>query len=140
MEKESLKARRVSFAGRQFILVAAIWLGSSTLQTASAQNSDCTYGPDTCKQGYVWREADDRDHACVRPEVRAQTRKENGLASSHRAGGGAYGPNTCKQGFVWREAFRGDVACVTPASRAQAAKDNQLVAQRRACRQSHRID
>ena len=136
MTKGSFKSTGLFvLVGGTLTLIAVIWFGSSSLQSANAQDSDCTYGPDTCKQGFVWREADERDRACVRPEVRKQTREENRLASSRLAGSGPYGPDTCKQGFVWREAFRGDVVCVTPESRAQAAKDNQLAAQRRACRQ-----
>jgi hypothetical protein len=108
--------------------------------TASAQtkttcpDDDCTFGPDTCKQGYVWREADARDTVCVTPEAREQTRRDNQLAAYRREpNGGPYGPNTCKQGYVWREAFSGDVACVTPETRTQAKRDNRLAATRRAC-------
>jgi hypothetical protein len=39
-----------------------------------------TYGPDTCRQGYVWREATPSDHVCVTPQVRAQTRADNANA------------------------------------------------------------
>ncbi len=135
MTREPFTSTRIAaLPGGTFSFIAVIWLGISSSQTATAQDSDCTYGPDTCKQGFVWREADGRDHVCVRPEAREQTREENRLASSRLAGGGAYGPNTCKQGFVWREAFQGDVVCVTPESRAQAARENQLAAERRACR------
>ena len=28
------------------------------------------YGPNTCKEGYVWREADEKDWLCVSPQVR----------------------------------------------------------------------
>jgi hypothetical protein len=80
--------------------IAVIWFGSSSLQTANAQDPDCTHGPDTCKQGFVWREADERDHICVRPEVGEHTRGENRLASLRLAGSGPSGPNTCNQGFV----------------------------------------
>jgi hypothetical protein len=136
MGKRSFKPiHSLALRGGTATLIAIIWFGSASLQTVNAQDSDCTYGPDTCKQGFVWREADERDHVCVGPEVREQTREENRLASSRLAGSGPSGPNTCKQGFVWREAFQGDVVCVTPESRAQAAGDNQRAAQRRACRQ-----
>lgn len=91
------------------------------------------YGPDTCRQGYVWREATPTDHVCVTPATRAQTRDDNGQAASRRQpGGGAYGPNTCRQGYVWREALPGDQVCVTPATRTQAARDNAIAANRRA--------
>lgn len=136
MTKASFRSTHLlALLGGTLTLFTVIWFGSASLQTANAQDSGCSYGPDTCKQGFVWREADERDLVCVRPEVREQTREENRLASSRLAGSGPYGRNTCKQGFVWREAFQGDVVCVTPESRSQAAKDNQLTAQRRACHQ-----
>ncbi|MFD9828490.1 fibronectin type III domain-containing protein [Tsukamurella tyrosinosolvens] len=94
--------------------------------------SSLPYGPDTCKQGFVWREARSSDHVCVTPSTRTATVEENRLASSRRQpGGGAYGPNTCRQGFVWREAYSGDVVCVTPASRTRAAADNAAAPSRR---------
>jgi Zn ribbon nucleic-acid-binding protein len=94
--------------------------------------SDQPYGVDTCKQGYVWREAQVNDRVCVTSAVRTQTRNENDLAASRREPtGGAYGPNTCKQGFVWREATASDPVCVTPEVRAQAADDNQQATERR---------
>jgi hypothetical protein len=84
------------------------------------------YGPDTCRQGYVWREANAEDHVCVRPSVRAQTARDNQQARYRVAPyGGAYGPDTCRQGYVWREAFSGDRVCVTPETRSQVALDNQ---------------
>jgi hypothetical protein len=90
------------------------------------------YGPDTCKQGFVWREAQPSDHICVTPQTRTQTAQENSLAATRRdPNGGAYGPDTCLQGFVWREAFSGDHVCVPPASRDQAASDNAAAASRR---------
>ncbi|WP_286508693.1 hypothetical protein [Variovorax davisae] len=116
------------------VVLAAAALGAHSPAT-EAQPAGCNYGPDTCAQGYVWREADGRDHVCVKPEIRAQTAAENRAAPTRVAGSGAYGPNTCRQGFVWREAFRGDVVCVIPEARAQAASDNAQAARRRACRQ-----
>jgi hypothetical protein len=84
-----------------------------------------TFGPNTCKPGFVWREADDFDWVCVTPGTRSQTRTDNSLAASRREpGGGPFGPDTCRQGFVWREAFPGDHVCVLPATRSQAAADN----------------
>lgn len=94
--------------------------------------SDLPYGPDTCKQGFVWREARVSDHVCVTPSTRTATAEENRLAASRRQpGGGAYGPNTCRQGFVWREAYTGDVVCVSPASRSRAWADNAAASSRR---------
>jgi hypothetical protein len=94
--------------------------------------SGLPYGPDTCKNGFVWREARPSDHVCVTPATRQTTWDENALADSRREpNGGPYGPNTCKQGFVWREAFDGDVVCVTPDRRTQAKADNAAAAERR---------
>jgi hypothetical protein len=104
------------------------------LMVSVASSYDCTYGPDTCKQGYVWREAAPNDHVCVTPEVREQARIDNSLADQRRSPtGGAFGPNTCSQGYVWRDAFPGDVVCVLPQTRAQAYQDNSQAAQRKAC-------
>lgn len=88
--------------------------------------------PPACKQGYVFREAGANDRVCVTPQVRAQTRMENGAAESRREpNGGPYGPDTCKQGYVWREAIPNDRVCVTPEGRSQAAEDNQRSTDRR---------
>jgi hypothetical protein len=88
--------------------------------------------PDTCIQGYVWREAVPGDHVCVTPATRAQATEDNQLADSRRSPtGGDFGPDTCLQGYVWREAVPGDHVCVTPGTRAQATEDNQLADSRR---------
>ena len=38
------------------------------------------YGPDTCRSGYVWREAYPGDHVCVRPWVRERAARDNARA------------------------------------------------------------
>ena len=92
-----------------------------------------TYGPDTCLQKYVWREAFPGDHVCVPPESRAQAADDKRKAKSRvQRGGGPYGPDTCQQGYVWREARPNDHVCVTPATRAQTARENSLAVSRRA--------
>ncbi len=40
--------------------------------------------PDTCKQGYVWREAIPNDRVCVTPEVRSQAAEDNQRATDRR--------------------------------------------------------
>jgi MmpS family membrane protein len=82
------------------------------------------YGPDTCIQGYVWRNARDGDTVCVTPAVRDRTAAENANPNANKDPNGANGPQSCKQGFVWREAFDGDTICVTPDERAQTKADN----------------
>jgi LGFP repeat/PAN domain len=98
---------------------------SAVLLDASAWSAD--YGPETCKAGYVWREAcSPDDHVCVVPATRTQAAQDNAQATARRQpGGGAYGPDTCKQGYVWREACgHEDHVCVVGSIRTQAAQDN----------------
>jgi hypothetical protein len=116
-----------------------IVLATATLATLGALSSPTTaaadplpYGPDTCNQGFVWREAGPGDVVCVTPAVRSTAAQDNQQAGQRVDPNGAYGPNSCKQGFVWREAFGGDVVCVVPATRSQAASDNAAAASRKA--------
>jgi hypothetical protein len=89
------------------------------------------FSPDTCKQGFVWREAVPDDRVCVTPETRSEAAKDNSEAAGRRSpNGGASGPDTCKQGFVWREATPSDHVCVPPQVRAAAAADNSAANQR----------
>ena len=91
------------------------------------------YGPDTCKQGFVWREAIQNDHVCVRPKSREAAGNDNSNAISRRLpNGGASGPDTCKQGFVWREVVPSDHVCVSPLVREQTRIENTQFAQNRA--------
>lgn len=83
------------------------------------------FGPDTCQQGFVWREAIPSDHVCVSPASRSFVTSENSLAASRRNPTGPYGSDTCKTGYVWREAFSSDRVCVSPARRAFVAKENR---------------
>ena len=122
---------------------SACWTGSKVYCCSSNTGSvrqplvgarDCAYGPDTCLQGFVWREAAPGDHVCVTPDVRQQTRIDNAQAAARRSPtGGPYGPDTCLAGFVWREAFAGDHVCVAAQTRTQAAQDNRWITVRRAC-------
>lgn len=83
------------------------------------------YGPDTCKQGLVWRGAIQNDHVCVSPASRARANNDNRNALNRREpNGGAYGPDTCKQGFVWRGVIPSDHVCVTPQVRDQTKVEN----------------
>ncbi len=88
------------------------------------------YGPDSCVNGYVWREAFQGDLVCVTPDVRTQAANDNSQASSRVDPNAAYGPDACLTGYVWREAFQGDLVCVTPDVRAQAADDNNHASER----------
>lgn len=115
-----------------------VWLAVSWLVisgAAAANAADCSYGPNTCVQGFVWRDAAPNDVVCVVPAVRDAAKADNAQAAARRdPAGGPYGPNTCLSGYVWREAFPGDVVCVTPQTRAQAAADNRAAPGRIACR------
>ena len=104
-------------------LVLIATAGAVSVGTSSASAQD--YGPETCLQGYVWREATPGDHVCVTPATRDQAWNDNTEAGARRSPvGGPYGPDTCLQGYVWREATAGDHVCVASVIRAQAADDN----------------
>lgn len=89
------------------------------------------YGPDTCQDGYVWREAFAGDHVCVLPETRQQAAIDNERASSRVDPNGAFGSKSCIAGYVWREARPGDDVCVSEATRQQVIADNAVALGRR---------
>ncbi|MEU0496034.1 hypothetical protein [Mycobacterium sp. NPDC006124] len=93
------------------------------------------YGPDTCVDGFVWREARSGDTVCVTPATRDQIAAQNANASANRDPSQASGPQSCSQGYVWREAFDGDTICVTPAVRSATLADNAAAASRKAANQ-----
>ncbi|WP_433258033.1 hypothetical protein ACQPYK_22235 [Streptosporangium sp. CA-135522] len=103
--------------------------GFAVTVPADAATADAP-GPDTCVQGFVWREARPSDLVCVTPAIRDQTTHDNNVKYT-RWVSGPYGPHTCSTGFVWREAFVGDDVCVTPAVRSQARADNAQAAGRK---------
>jgi hypothetical protein len=108
---------------------------------ADADNADApnrlytsTFGPDTCMEGYSWRNAFPDDHVCVTSNVIVQTAQDNAAAASRVDPGGAYGPDSCidGHGWVWRDAGPNDHVCVTGAVRSQAAEDNAAAEARKA--------
>ncbi len=108
-------------------IIGGVLAGSSSSPEPApepAAEPELPYGPDTCKSGYVWRDAIPGDHVCVRPNRRSTAAHENSIAGSRVNPGGSYGPNTCKVGFVWREAYAGDVVCVSGARRSQVRQEN----------------
>jgi hypothetical protein len=114
------------------LVVAVLSIAAALAAPATPAVADGDFGPDTCLNGFVWREAVPTDHVCVTPAVRSQTRQDNALAASRRSStGGPFGPDTCLSGFVWREAYSGDRVCVTPATREQARSDNANAGPRR---------
>ena len=104
-------------------ITLAVTLGA-TAPVTPAVADDFAYGPDTCRTGYVWRQAQPFDHVCVRPASRTRAAQENIVALSLIDPAGAYGPFTCIVGFVWREAYPGDAVCVTPSRRTAVAREN----------------
>jgi len=80
-----------------------------------------------CIQGFVWRQANPRDHVCVIPAAHAQTEANNTAGPKYVAVTAQGVPvGTCVEGFVWRQADPTDKVCVTPEIRAQVAADNAL--------------
>lgn len=86
----------------------------------------CPYGLDTCKAGFVWREAFSNDHVCVSPRSRQQAGDDNAQAVSRLSA-----PDTCIQGYVWREAGPRDHVCVLPETRQQTLDENNQAGVRR---------
>jgi hypothetical protein len=83
-------------------------------------------GPDTCREGYVWREAFAGDRVCVLPETRTQAAIDNERAGCRVNPHGAFGSKSCIAGYVWREARHGDDVCVSEATRQQVVADDAL--------------
>jgi hypothetical protein len=114
---------RMANAAASVMLKAAILAGTTLAVTPSAQ---AQYGPYTCANGLVWREAVPNDLVCVNSAWRQKTRDENAIGPSRRQpGGGAYGPDTCRQGYVWRETRPTDHVCVPPRSRSDNRRSNK---------------
>jgi hypothetical protein len=87
------------------LILAAVTFGGAPAVHANpeAPNPSLPYGPYTCAQSLVWREATAGDYVCVPPSVRTRAKQDNNAAASRvQPGGGAYGPDTCKPGWVWR--------------------------------------
>ncbi|WP_372407291.1 hypothetical protein [Streptomyces luteireticuli] len=124
--RSTYRTARTALAGTVMMAATAAVLAVSP--SAAAQD----FGPDTCLQGYVWREARPSDHVCVTGATRDRARYDNSQAVKRRdPGHGGYGPYACREGYVWREAFKGDMTCVEPSTRAEARRDNQLADSRK---------
>lgn len=96
-----------------------------TRTTAEPKKADPVSHTESCKQGYVWREATPGDKVCVTGAERDTANIQNRNAQANRSPtGGAYGNDTCKQGFVWREVNRDDHVCVTGQEREVAKQQN----------------
>ncbi len=106
------------------------FLGRSTCTQWQGKSFTTAAVNDTCKQGYVWREATNTDRVCVTPAVRAETWKENADRRNDDTPDRS-GAFRCKNGYVFRQAAANDRVCVTPASRDRAAEDNRQAGERR---------
>src|SRR5207245_9333267 len=121
-------AAMVRFGRTLLARAGATFVGRAASSGPPATAIAIDYGPDTCREGYVWREAcGTYDHVCVTPAARAQAAQDNAQATARREpNGGPYGAETCKPGFVWREACDpDDHVCVTPQTRSEAHDDNE---------------
>jgi Mycobacterium membrane protein len=108
----------------QLVPMSAALLLVASVAPAPGLADPLPYGPDTCIQGLVWREARTGDTVCVTPAVRDRTATENANPGSNRDPLAGSGPQSCSQGYVWREAFDGDTICVTPAERSETKAAN----------------
>jgi hypothetical protein len=116
--------------GRSLAVLGAAVTAALAIAVPALATGD--YGPDTCLEGFVWREATPADHVCVSGATRTQARADNAQAAARRnPAGGPYGRDTCLVPYVWREAVAGDHVCVTTGIRAAAVADNAQAARRR---------
>jgi hypothetical protein len=109
-------------------LIIAAGIAALAFPTAAGA---ADYGPNTCLNGYVWRQAFAGDAVCVKPATRTRAAQDNAAAASRRDPSAGYGPYGCQSGYVWREARASDQVCVTPNIRDQAKADNAAAASRR---------
>ncbi|WP_433216174.1 hypothetical protein [Microtetraspora malaysiensis] len=123
MKRTALGLAAAAIAGLSLTVPAAILAAPASAATPDP-------GPETCLQGYVWREARPSDLVCVTPEVRTRTAQENRTKAA-RWTDGAYGPHTCLTGFVWRGAFTGDDVCVSPELRDETLDANKTSSDRK---------
>ncbi|MFI8455808.1 hypothetical protein [Kitasatospora sp. NPDC085464] len=119
-----MTTRRILRTGATMAMATVMALGTAALVPTTAQAQD--YGPDTCRQGYVWRDARPGDHVCVTPTTRSQAAYDNSQVPVRTLANGF-----CVQGYVWREAWVGDTVCVTPQTRTQTRSDNSQADDRR---------
>jgi hypothetical protein len=117
-------------SGRSLLALAFVTVAASSLFGAPTASAAGDYGPDTCLEGYVWRDAVANDHVCVTGATRGQAAADNAQAAARRDPNGPYGPYTCVNGYVWREAIPTDYVCVIPAVRSRTAADNASRADR----------
>jgi hypothetical protein len=64
--------------------LVAVSLQENSTPSLNREPNGGASGPDTCKQGFVWREAFDGDTICVTPTERTQTKADSSAAASRR--------------------------------------------------------
>jgi hypothetical protein len=106
---------------RAVLVVAGVLAGMYGMAQPAAAEGDLVYGPETCIQGYVWRQAFDGDSVCVPPGFRSQVLADNAEANARRQPGS----QNCISGYVWRVARPSDLVCVTPELRSQVLTQNR---------------
>jgi hypothetical protein len=126
MKRTSLGLAVIAIAG----LATALPASAASATTTTTATASADPGPETCRQGYVWRVSRPSDLVCVTPKTRDQVAADN-AAKNSRWTNGAFGPHTCVVPYVWREAYSGDDVCVTANERSQAASDNGASAGRK---------
>jgi hypothetical protein len=87
--------------------------------------NSCPWGPNQCKQGYVWRVSTPEDLVCVTPETREQVAADNATAADRQDG------DQCKDGYVHRLITPDDLVCVTPEMQDLVAEDNAAAEERK---------
>jgi hypothetical protein len=122
MTGNGLRRRMVaSLAALATVLTAAV--------LAAPAAEALPYGPYTCQNGYVWREAFANDQVCVTPTDRSTVAQENAAGPSHTNYYTSY-PYWCVSGYLWRQAKPTDYVCVLPASRDRERANNLLAESR----------
>ena len=61
-------------------LLSLVLVAGAFAPAPAALADDFAYGPDTCRTGYVWREAQPFDRVCVLPSSRTRAAQENLVA------------------------------------------------------------
>jgi hypothetical protein len=100
---------------------ALVLTGSYGMTQPAAADDVLVYGPETCVQGYVWREAFEGDTVCVPPGFRSQMFADNRDADLRHE----RGSRNCISGYEWRLARPSDLVCVKQEIRSQVADQNR---------------
>jgi hypothetical protein len=120
LRRTKLTRTVLRLAGAMFA-AAIVLTGSYGMPQPAAADDILVYGPETCVQGYVWREAFVGDTVCVPPGFRSQMFADNRDADLRHE----RGSRNCISGYEWRQARPSDLVCVTPEIRSQVADQNR---------------